>query len=35
MTDQEKSPTEQLKENLPLPDEIHEDELNTMGKGDE
>lgn len=35
MSDVEKSPTELLKENEQLPEEIHEDELNAMGKGEE
>lgn len=35
MSDVEKSPTETLKENEVQPQEIHEDELQHMGKGDE
>lgn len=35
MADSEKSPTQMLKENEQLPAEIHEDELQHMGKGDE
>lgn len=35
MSDQEKTPTESLKENEVLPAEIHEDELQHMGKGEE
>ncbi len=31
----EKTPTELLKENEVLPEEIHEDELQNMGKGEE
>lgn len=35
VSDVEKSPTETLKENEVQPQEIHEDELQHMGKGDE
>lgn len=35
MSDQEQTPTQQLKANEVLPEEIHEDELQHMGKGEE
>lgn len=35
MSDQEQTPTQQLKENEVLSAEIHEEELQHMGKGEE
>lgn len=35
MAETEKSPTQMLKENEVLPTEIHDEELQHMGKGDE
>lgn len=35
MSDQEQTPTQQLKENEVLPAEIGEEELQHMGKGEE